>query len=131
VWSPTFRQRPICVSAFLTGALEICINPLYGRSVIDEGLIELGDVRAQLLHLPLLRVVGTVCRRYQQAQDQGGDGGNQPHHQLHRVSGFGTLMMFREPAAGGKACERTSEHEDEYDERYEQGSIGRVFIGGS
>jgi hypothetical protein len=45
------------------------------RAVMGEHLIEQNKLRAKLLHFALLNVVRTVRGRYQQAQDQGRDGG--------------------------------------------------------
>ena len=92
---------------------------------MGEHLVELNKLRAELLHFALLHVVRTVRGRYQQAQDQGGDGCNQPHHQFDHVLRFGILMMRGD--ADGDARQRPAENEYEYEDGDECGIHGATL----
>jgi hypothetical protein len=61
-----------------------------------ERAIELEQVHGDLLHFGLLRLVGTVRRRDEQAQHQRGDGRDQSHDELHDVPGVAFPGMLRQ-----------------------------------
>ena len=81
--------------------------------------IELEQVNADLLDLGTLRFVRAVRGGNEQAEDEGGHGRDEAHHQLHHVLGVALEVVVRQsrvqPQAGQRSTERECEHQRGYD----------------
>src|SRR4029450_3539851 len=91
--------RRSCSPASLAPPPERPAGPSPPRAVAGEDPVEHDDPRGVLGEPGVDRVERALGRAHEQAQDQGGEGGDQAGAQLHRVLGIIAQVMLGEKSA--------------------------------
>jgi hypothetical protein len=80
---------------------------------LRQNAVELDGGRGNLLQLAVLRLVGAVRRRNEQAKGQGGHGCDKPHDELNDILGVFAQMIvgqfFAQDNSGNRRREGTDE----------------------